>query len=146
MVMVMIKSSYQFDLNETPTVHSGWNTKLEFRPFLGFNCLVLFVFDCCLQRESESGDFSNEIGRLACGLHLEILLGPFLPDAQHLDRWESVSERIEGELLGRSILSLSYTIPGLGPNCSPNVDYHADGLHRDRWEAELKRVDGNCWN
>ena len=65
MVMVMIKSSYQFDLNETPTVHSGSNTKLEFRPFLGFNCSVLFVFDCCLQRESESGDFSNGIGWLA---------------------------------------------------------------------------------
>ena len=58
-VVVMIKSSYQFDLNETPTVHSGSNTKLEFRPFLDFNCFVLIVFNCCLQRESESGDFSN---------------------------------------------------------------------------------------
>ena len=65
MVMVMIKSSYQFDLNETPTLHSGSNAKLEFRPFLGFDCSVLFVFYCCLQRESENGDFSNGIGWLA---------------------------------------------------------------------------------
>ena len=54
-----------------------------------------------------------------------------------------MSERI-GELLGRSKLSFSYTIPNLGPICSPNADNHADGVRIDRLKAELKRVDGDC--